>query len=97
MTQHVGETFTNQTVVLDGNDYRNCTFTNCEIVFNGTASVSLNGISFNNCQWTFDGPAGLTINFMTALYQAGVTDLIDQTIDNIRRGTHRQRDAPPEA
>ena len=97
MTQHVDETFTNQTVVLDGNDYRNCTFTNCEIVFNGTASVSLKGISFNNCQWTFDGPAGLTINFMTALYQAGVTDLIDQTIDNIRRGAHRQRDAPPEA
>jgi hypothetical protein len=95
MAQHVGETFTNQTVVLDGNDYRNCTFTNCEIVFNGTASVSLNGISFNNCQWTFDGPAGLTINFMTALYQAGVTDLIDQTFENIRRGTHRQREVPP--
>ena len=37
------------------------------------------------------------INAMTALYQAGVTDLIDQTIDNIRRGSHRQRDAPREA
>ncbi len=97
MTQHVGETFTNQTVVLDGNDYRNCTFTNCEIVFNGTASVSLNGISFNDCQWTFDGPAGLTINFMTALYQAGVTDMLEQTFENIRRGAHRQPDAPLEA
>jgi hypothetical protein len=36
------------------------------------------------------GPAGLTINVMTALYQAGVTDLIDQTFENIRRGTDRQ-------
>jgi hypothetical protein len=95
MAQHEGETFTNETVVLDGNDYLNCTFTNCEIIFNGTASVSLNGISFNDCRWTFGGPAGMTINFMTALYQAGVTDLIDQTIDNIRRGAHRQADAPP--
>ena len=39
------------------------------------------------------------INPMTALFQARVTDLIDQTIDNIRRdlGAHRQRDAPPES
>jgi hypothetical protein len=37
------------------------------------------------------------INAMTALFQARVTDPIDQTIDNIRRGAHRQRDAPREA
>jgi hypothetical protein len=35
-------------------------------------------------RWTFEGPAGLIVNFMTALYQAGFTDLIDQTFDNIR-------------
>jgi hypothetical protein len=28
---------------------------------------------------------------MTALSQAGVTDLIDQTFENIRRGSDRQR------
>ena len=94
--QHEGATFINETVVLDGNDYRNCTFTNCELVFRGTASVSLNGINFENCRWTFDGPAGLTINFMTALYQAGMTELIDQTVDNIRRGSHRQVEPPEE-
>ena len=48
-------------------------------------------------RWTFEGLAGLTVNFMTAFYRAGVTDLIDQTFDNIRRGSHRQRDAPPGA
>src|SRR5215203_6602236 len=95
MALHDGETFSDQTVALDGNDYRNCTFTNCEIIFNGTAGVSLHGISFNDCRWTFDGPAGLTINFMTALYQAGVTDLIDQTFANIRRGSFLQSDTPP--
>ncbi len=97
MALHQGEAFSNEMVVLDGNDYLNCTFTNCEIVFRGTASVTLNGLYLNDCRWTFDGPAGLTINFMTALYQAGVTDLIDQTFENIRRGTHRQREAPPGA
>ena len=95
MAQHEGETFTNETVVLDGNEYLNCTFTDCELFFHGTAGESLHGITLNDCRWTFDGPAGLTINFMTALYQAGVTDLIDQTFENIRRGSHRQPEAPP--
>ena len=67
MAQHQRAAFTNETVVLDGND----------------------------CRWTFEGPAGLTVNLMTALYQAGVTDLIDQTFENIRRGSHRQTEAPP--
>jgi hypothetical protein len=95
MALHEGATFTNERVVLDGNDYRNCTFTNCHMVFNGTAPVSLHGISFISCQWTFDGPAGLTINFMTALYHAGMKELIDGTFENIRHGSHRQQEPPP--
>jgi hypothetical protein len=95
MALHEGEAFTNERVVLDGNDYRNCTFTDCQMVFNGTAPVSLHGINFISCQWTFDGPAGLTINFMTALYQAGLKDMINQTLENIRTGSHRPQEAPP--
>ena len=96
MAIHEGATFTNETVVLDSNVYNNCTFNNCEIIFKGTAPVSLQGINFNDCRWTFDGPAGLTIEFMTALYQAGMTVLIDGTFENIRRGVHRQQEAPPQ-
>ena len=96
MALHEGAAFSNETVVLDGNEYRNCTFTDCEIVFNATAPVSLHGINFISCQWTFDGPAGLTIDFMTSLYQAGMTQLIDGTCENIRSGGHRQpQQAPP--
>ena len=95
MTQHVGETFTNQSVVLDGNDYRTCTFTNCELVFRGTASVSLHEVTANDCRWTFAGAAGMTIKFMTALYQGGFSDMIDLTFENIRRGSHQQQEQPP--
>jgi len=96
MAVHEGATFKDETVVLDGNEYRNCTFNNCEIVYNGKAHVALNGITFNDCRWTFDGPAGLTIEFMTALYQAGMKELIDGTFKNIRRGARRPREAPTE-
>src|SRR5215212_11583382 len=95
MAQQQDATFTDETVVLDGNDYLNCTFNNCEIVFNGTAPVTLNGINFNDCRWTFDGPAGLTINFLTSLSHAGLTDMVNGPIQNIRRGSHRQEVAPP--
>ncbi len=95
MAQYQGATFTNETVVLDGNDYRNCTFTDCVIVFRGTAAVSLNGVTANNCRWTFEGAAGLTVKFMTALYQGGFSEMIDLTIENIRRGSHQQPGAPP--
>jgi hypothetical protein len=36
------------------------------------------------------GQAGPTVNVMTALYRAGLTDLIDLTFENIRCGTDRQ-------
>jgi hypothetical protein len=32
---------------------------------------------------------------MTALYQGGFSDMVDLTIENIRRGSHQQADAPP--
>jgi hypothetical protein len=36
------------------------------------------------------GPGRPELNVMTALNQAAVTELIDQTFENIRRGTDRQ-------
>jgi hypothetical protein len=90
MALYQDRTFTNETVVLDGNDYRNCTFTDCVIVFRATAVVSMNGVTTNNCRWTFEGAAELTVKFMTALYQGGFSEMIDMTIDNIRRGSHQQ-------
>lgn len=95
MAQVQGVTFTNETVVLDGNEYLNCTFNNCELVFRGTDTVSLHGVTANNCRWTFAGAAGLTVKFMTALYQGGFSEMVDMTIDNIRRGSREQLGAPP--
>ncbi len=95
MARHQGATFSNETVVLDGNEYLDCTFTNCDIVYRGTAAVSLDGVTTDNCRWTFEGSAGMTVKFLTALYQGGFSEMVDMTIDNIRRGSHQQLGAPP--
>ena len=94
MVRQQDATFTNQRVVLDGNDYVNCRFTNCELVFRGTDTVSMNGVTADNCRWTFDGAAGLTLKFLSALYHGGFSEMIDLTIQNIRQGSPQQPGAP---
>jgi hypothetical protein len=84
MAEFQNETFTNQRVELDGNAYNNCTFVNSQIVYQGTAPVTLQGVKFDNCTWTFDGAAGRTISFMTVLYRGGMAELMEQTFANIR-------------
>ena len=38
---------------------------------------------------TFAGAAGVTLKAMTALYQGGFSEMVEMTIDNIRRGSHQ--------
>jgi hypothetical protein len=95
MAEFANETFTDQRVELDGNTYTNCTFNTCQLVFRATAPVTLQGANFENCTWTFDDAAGLTISFMTALYQGGMTDLMEQTFATMRGQPPSAQATPP--
>ena len=46
-TPIIGKTYVNQRVLLDGNSYNNCTFTNVTLVYNGTAPFDLANNVFN--------------------------------------------------
>jgi len=80
------QTFSNATIIIDGNEYLECKFERCKIVYCGVAVVALNGCSFSDCEWSFDGPAARTVQFMSALYASGggAKELIEQTLRNIR-------------
>lgn len=82
--------FEHQEVVLDFHEFKGCTFTGCNLVYFGHGPVTLDTCTFDSCQWNFSGPAANALQFMTGLYHAGVgaKELIEQTIDNIRRGGH---------
>jgi len=83
-----------QEIHLDGNEYVKCKFEKCRLVYEGTASVGLVGCVFSNVAWTFSGHAANTLEFMTALYRGGGEggrQLIEQTFENIRRGTHPRK------
>ena len=88
MSKFEGQTFKNEAIKLDGNEYTNCTFEKCELIYAGYGSVSLAGNEFIGCKWTFIDSAQRTIQFMTALYHGGAKELIEKTIENIRKSQH---------
>jgi hypothetical protein len=76
--------FSNQQINLDDNEFSECTFTNCNCVFQGTGIVTLTNCSFSSSLFTFSGPAANTITFMTNMYSGGFKDLIEGTFNSIR-------------
>ena len=82
------QTFENENVLLDGNEFSHCTFEHCAIEYRGYATTVLEDDVFNNCDWTFAGPAADTIEFLTGLYSAGgnFRALVEKIFDNIRSG-----------
>lgn len=74
---------------LDGNIYVDCIFKRCHLIYGGTGVVTLEGCGFHECKWSFVDAAARTLNFMAGLYHgtgAGGKDLIEKTIENIRKG-----------
>jgi hypothetical protein len=74
-------------VVLDGNEYVNCTFEKTVLVFAATKPVTVSGCRFLDVQWALDGPAALTIQFLRGLFhEMGPhgPKLVEQLFDAIR-------------
>ena len=79
--------FSGKTVELDGNQFVNCRFYDCKLMFFATAPVSFDQCVFNECDWSFEGPADIMLSFLTALYHGlGVSgqDLVELIFQGIR-------------
>lgn len=82
------QTFDGVDIVLDGNEYWNCTFNKCRVIFRGLQGHTLANPTFNGCAWHFDGPAGNTLAFLSAVYGSGADGkrLIETVLAEIRKG-----------
>lgn len=78
--------FTNESVSLDGNVYKGCTFTDCELLIGASAPFSLANNNLTDCRWTFTGAAALTLTILASLYQTGpeFQKLVEETFETIR-------------
>jgi hypothetical protein len=82
------QSFANASEVLDGNQYENCTFDNCQLLYRGGEIPRVVGCTFNNCQWRFEDAAERTLVFMRQLYHGmgpGGKQLMEATLNIIRQ------------
>ncbi len=89
MAQHVLETFVDQRVVLDEDEFLECTFTNCDVVYQGRQRAYLVGCAFHGrCTFRLEGAALRTPEFLKGVYHglgpAG-RRLVEETFDEVRR------------
>ena len=84
MPTYEKRSFVDQAMVIDGNEYTDCRFERCELIFTGALLPKLVRNHFQDCKYTFDGPAARTVQFMSALYSGGAQQLIEATFENIR-------------
>jgi hypothetical protein len=91
--QKVGQTFASTTEFLDGNEYVDCTFNDCQIVFGGGDLPGIVNCQFNNCRWQFANAAERTLKFMRQVYHgmgAGGAEIVEATLNAIRQPLIRQ-------
>lgn len=69
MADHQNKYFTNETIVLDGDSFQNCTIENCELVYRGGDAPSVVNCTIGNSKWLLGGAAANTIQFMKGMYR----------------------------
>jgi predicted nucleotide-binding protein len=88
--KHVGKTFENGELTLDGNEYQDCKFENVKLIFGAMGPLGMSNCEFVSCTWSLTGPAAHTISFLSGVYNGvGGTGqaTVERTFDRIRSGS----------
>lgn len=77
------QTFENELVTLDDNEFIECTFVNCKFHYSG-GNFNIDRIRFNSLEFTVEGPAARTVMLLQSLWandvgQRAVRGLLDRT------------------
>jgi hypothetical protein len=61
------QAFRNETITLDGNEYVECSFSNCKFQYSG-GEFNISKIVFDTMEFTVDGPAARTVLLLRSLW-----------------------------
>ncbi|MBB6095250.1 hypothetical protein HNQ60_004140 [Povalibacter uvarum] len=83
------QTFRNETVTLDGNEFIECTFAGCRFQYSG-GDFNIDRIRFDSLEFTVDGPAARTVLLLQSLWS---NEVGRQAVQSMLEGTAKRADA----
>lgn len=90
-------TLEHASVQLDGGTFKECTFIDCEMIYEGGEMPTFISNRFKDCRWKFSGAAGNTLGFLSLLYADGATEIVEATFESIRNAMKGAKDATGES
>jgi hypothetical protein len=82
--------FVDETVMLDGNSYENCSFTRCRFVYAGGALPTITAPSMRDCEWELTETAGRVLILLRGLVTMGRFGPATKAIEFIQGGSPHQ-------
>lgn len=82
------QTFSEQTVEVDGNEYLQCAFDHSILIYSGSTPVRLERNTFVDLRFALKGPALNTVVFLASLYQQDgqAKEAVETLFQGIRQG-----------
>lgn len=83
---HQNETFRGERIELHGRAFHNCTFEDCELVFDGDRPPTFKDNRFVDSVFVFTGAAARTLYLLSNIYHAGDggREVVERTFADIR-------------
>lgn len=86
MTTFTNKRFKNDEIVVDGNEYIDCRFDNCVLIFEGGEPPIFKGCSFASIKIQLQGEASRTTSYLNKLFNNGLPDEVEQVLDDVKTG-----------
>ena len=78
-----GVAYNHETVVLDGEEFDDCEFRDCRLVYAGGKPPSFSGCRIDGCEWKYDDAAARTVAYLKVVWGAGGKAAVQALIKEI--------------
>jgi hypothetical protein len=86
MTTYQNALFAQQNVIVDGNRYVGCTFSNCGLVYDGGELPVFDRCTFQGISVQLGGSALTTVRYLSGLHQGGLAKPVEALLNRIETG-----------
>ena len=78
-----GVTYSHETVVLDGQEFSDCEFRDCRLVYSGGEVPVFADCRFHACEWKVEDAAARTLVFLKGVWSVGEKATVQAMIKDI--------------